>query len=152
MLISYYANKKSSPRLLLWQPSLISFNTPIESGSIIKPCTLKLFQVPILALGLIPFLRITITVGNLKWLIYVVLLKGRLSKECYLISSVAVSCYILVSLKHGPISHEITYNITMTAAGHKSPSWVSYGVPVVMIMETTDWVFLIKLIPLFHNE
>ena len=52
MLISYYANKKSSPRLPSWQPSLISFNTPIESGSIIKPCTLKHFQVPILAPGL----------------------------------------------------------------------------------------------------
>ena len=47
MLISYYANKKSSPRLPSWQPSLISFNTPIDSGSIIKPCTLKHFQVPI---------------------------------------------------------------------------------------------------------
>ena len=35
-----------------WQPSLISFNTHIESGSIIKPCTLKHFQVPILAPGL----------------------------------------------------------------------------------------------------
>ena len=35
-----------------WQPSLFSFNTPIDSGSIIKPCTLKLFQVPILAPGL----------------------------------------------------------------------------------------------------
>ena len=32
--------------------SLISFNEPIDSGSIIKPCTLKLFQVPILASGL----------------------------------------------------------------------------------------------------
>ena len=52
MLISYYAHKKSSPRLPSWQPSLISFNTPIESGSIIKPCTLKHFQVPILAPGL----------------------------------------------------------------------------------------------------
>ena len=46
MLISYYANKKSSPRLPSWQPSLIFFNIPIESGSIIKPCTLKHFQVP----------------------------------------------------------------------------------------------------------
>ena len=45
MLISYYANKKSSPRLPLWQPSLIFFSIPIESGSIIKPCTLKHFQV-----------------------------------------------------------------------------------------------------------
>ena len=45
MLISYYANKKSSPRLPSWQPSLIFFNIPIESGSIIKPCTLKHFQV-----------------------------------------------------------------------------------------------------------
>ena len=53
MLISYYAHKKSSPRLPSWQPSLISFNIPIESGSIIKPCTLKHFQVPILAPGLI---------------------------------------------------------------------------------------------------
>ena len=53
MLISYYAHKKSSPRLPSWQPSLISFNTPIESGSIIKPCTLKHFQVPILAPGLL---------------------------------------------------------------------------------------------------
>ena len=44
MLISYYANKKSSPRLPSWQPSLIFFNIPIKSGSIIKPCTLKLFQ------------------------------------------------------------------------------------------------------------
>ena len=44
--------KKSSPRLPSWQPSLISFNTPIDSGSIIKPCTLKHFQVPILAPGL----------------------------------------------------------------------------------------------------
>ena len=52
MLISYYANKKSSPRLPSWQPSLISFNIPIDSGSIIKPCTLKHFQVPILAPGL----------------------------------------------------------------------------------------------------
>ena len=52
MLISYYANKKSSPRLPSWQPSLISFNTPIDSGSIIKPCTLKHFQVTILAPGL----------------------------------------------------------------------------------------------------
>ena len=54
MLISYYANKKSSPRLPSWQPSLISLNTPIDSGSIIKPCTLKHFQVPILAPGLVP--------------------------------------------------------------------------------------------------
>ena len=45
MLISYYANKKSSPRLPSWQPSLIFFNIPIDSGSIIKPCTLKHFQV-----------------------------------------------------------------------------------------------------------
>ena len=45
MLISYYANKKRSPRLPSWQPSLIFFNIPIESGSIIKPCTLKHFQV-----------------------------------------------------------------------------------------------------------
>ena len=45
MLISYYTNKKSSPRLPSWQPSLIFFNIPIESGSIIKPCTLKHFQV-----------------------------------------------------------------------------------------------------------
>ena len=45
MLISYYANKQSSPRLPSWQPSLIFFNVPIESGSIIKPCTLKHFQV-----------------------------------------------------------------------------------------------------------
>ena len=45
MLIIYYANKKSSPRLPSWQPSLIFFNIPIESGSIIKPCTLKHFQV-----------------------------------------------------------------------------------------------------------
>ena len=45
MLISYYANKKSSPRLPSWQPSLIFFNIPIESGSIMKPCTLKHFQV-----------------------------------------------------------------------------------------------------------
>ena len=28
-----------------WQPSLIFFNIPIESGTIIKPCTLKHFQV-----------------------------------------------------------------------------------------------------------
>ena len=55
MLISYYENKKSSQRLLSWQPSLISFNTPIYSGSTIKPCTLKLFQVPILAPGLCRF-------------------------------------------------------------------------------------------------
>ena len=53
MLISYHAHKKSSPRLPSWQPSLISFNIPIESGSIIKPCTLKHFQVPILAPGLL---------------------------------------------------------------------------------------------------
>ena len=52
MQISYYANKKSSQRLPSWQPSIISFNTPIDSGSIIKPCTLKHFQVPILAPGL----------------------------------------------------------------------------------------------------
>ena len=52
MLISYYANNKSSPRLPSWQPSLISFNAPIDSRSIIKPCTLKLFQFPILAPGL----------------------------------------------------------------------------------------------------
>ena len=45
MLISYYANKKRSPRLPSWQPSLIFFNIPIESGTIIKPCTLKHFQV-----------------------------------------------------------------------------------------------------------
>ena len=45
MLISYYANKKSSPRLPSWQPSLIFFNIPIESGTIKKPCTLKHFQV-----------------------------------------------------------------------------------------------------------
>ena len=56
MLISYYANKKSSPRLPSWQPSLISFNTPIYSGPIIKPYALKLFQVPILAPGLLPTL------------------------------------------------------------------------------------------------
>ena len=37
--------KKSSPRLPSWQPSLIFFNIPIDSGSIIKPCTLKHFQV-----------------------------------------------------------------------------------------------------------
>ena len=55
MLISYCANKKSSPRLPSWQPSLISFNAPIDSGSIIKPCTLKHFQVPILAPGLLPY-------------------------------------------------------------------------------------------------
>ena len=55
MLISYYADKKSSPRLPSWQPSLISFNTPIDSGSIIKPCTLKHFQVPILAPGLLGY-------------------------------------------------------------------------------------------------
>ena len=53
MLISYHANKKRSPRLPSWQPSLISFNTPIDSGSIIKPCTLKHFHAPILAPGLI---------------------------------------------------------------------------------------------------
>ena len=58
MLISYYANKKSSSRLPSWQPSLISFNTPIDSRSIIKPCTLKLFQVPILAPGLLPQLMV----------------------------------------------------------------------------------------------
>ena len=29
----------------LWQPSLIIFNIPTESGSIIKSCTLKPFQV-----------------------------------------------------------------------------------------------------------
>ena len=45
MLVSYYTNKKSSPGLLLWQPSLIFFNIPIESGSVTKPCTLNLFQV-----------------------------------------------------------------------------------------------------------
>ena len=45
MLISYYANKKSSPRLPSWQPSFIFFNIPIESGTILKPCTLKHFQV-----------------------------------------------------------------------------------------------------------
>ena len=45
MLISYYANKQRFPRLPSWQPSLIFFNVPIESGSIIKPCTLKHFQV-----------------------------------------------------------------------------------------------------------
>ena len=63
MLISYYAHKKSSPRLPSWQPSLISFNIPIESGSIIKPCTLKHFQVPILAPGLhcIPAVAIILT-------------------------------------------------------------------------------------------
>ena len=61
MLISYYANKKSSPRLPWWQPSLISFNTPIDSGSIIKPCTLKHFQVPILAPGLQGELALVIT-------------------------------------------------------------------------------------------
>ena len=68
MLISYYAHKKSSPRLPSWQPSLISFNTPIESGSIIKPCTLKHFQVPILAPGLLVILEYssfsTRTVGD----------------------------------------------------------------------------------------
>ena len=53
MLISYYANKKSSPMLPSWQPSLISFNTPMDSGSIIKLCTLKHFQVPISAPGLL---------------------------------------------------------------------------------------------------
>ena len=45
MLISYYANKKSFPRLPSWQPGLIFFNKPIESGSTVKPCTLKHFQV-----------------------------------------------------------------------------------------------------------
>ena len=45
MLISCYANKKSSPRLPSWQPSSIFFNIPIGSGSTIKPCTLKHFQV-----------------------------------------------------------------------------------------------------------
>ena len=52
MLISYYANKKSSPGLPSWQRSLISFNTPIDPGSIIKLCTPKHFQVPFLAPGL----------------------------------------------------------------------------------------------------
>ena len=44
-LISYHSNKKKFPRLPSWQPSLIFFNIPIESGSSINPCTLKLFQV-----------------------------------------------------------------------------------------------------------
>ena len=43
---------KSSPRLPSWQPNLIPFDIPIDSESNIKPCTLKLFQVPILAPGL----------------------------------------------------------------------------------------------------
>ena len=47
-LLAIMQIKKSSPRLPSWQ-SLIFFNTPIDSESIIKPCTLKLFQVPILA-------------------------------------------------------------------------------------------------------
>ena len=67
MLISYYANKKSSPRLPSWQPSLISFNTPIDSESIIKPCTLKHFQVPILAPGLWCQWHPGITVNNSEW-------------------------------------------------------------------------------------
>ena len=45
ILISYNANKKGSTRLPTWQPSLIFFNIALDSGSIIKPCTLKLFQV-----------------------------------------------------------------------------------------------------------
>ena len=64
MLISYYANKKSSPRLPSWQPSLIPFNTPIDSGSIIKPCTLKHFQVPILAPGLRAYLPACVRRGG----------------------------------------------------------------------------------------
>ena len=48
-----------------WQPSLISFNTPIDSGSIIKPCTLKLFQVPILAPGL--YISSTCLKSHSRW-------------------------------------------------------------------------------------
>ena len=65
MLISYYANKKRSPKLPSWQPSLISFNAPIDSGSIKKPCTLKFFQVPILAPG-----RYLDTLRNMSILIH----------------------------------------------------------------------------------
>ena len=45
MLISYYANKKKFPKVAVVATKLNFFNIPIESGSIIKPCTLKHFQV-----------------------------------------------------------------------------------------------------------
>ena len=50
MLINYYANKKKFPNVALVATKL---NTLIHSGSIIKPCTLKLFQIPVLARGLL---------------------------------------------------------------------------------------------------
>ena len=37
--------EKSSPWLLSWQSSLIFSSTPIDLGSVITPCTIKLFQV-----------------------------------------------------------------------------------------------------------
>ena len=81
MLISCYANKKSSSGLPSWQPSLISFNTSIESGSIIKPCTLKHFQVPILAPGLFE---------NVVWKMAAIL--SRL--QCVQFQSLARACHL----------------------------------------------------------
>ena len=52
--------KKVPQRLPSWQLSYISFNTPIDLGSIIKSCTLKLLQVPVLAPGLICVSKLTI--------------------------------------------------------------------------------------------
>ena len=53
--------------LLLRQPSLISFNIPIDSGSIIKPCTLKPLQVRILASGLLRDMPLTKFRWPRKW-------------------------------------------------------------------------------------
>ena len=44
--------RKKFPKVAIVATKLNFFNTPIDSGSTIKPCTLKHFQVPILAPGL----------------------------------------------------------------------------------------------------
>ena len=51
--------------MLSWQPSLIFFNIPIESGSIIKPCTLKHFQVTFFIDVFNEHINKKITIGNI---------------------------------------------------------------------------------------
>ena len=87
MLISYYANKNSSPRLPSWQPSLIFFNTPKDSGSIIKPCTVKHFQVPILAPGLMSFWYFIELVTQFE---------SFLTYECYTFDIMGANCWNFV--------------------------------------------------------